>query len=306
MLQKAIQAYRQEGIIGVIVRTMRLIRRKARPFTEPLVWSIGYAMNPWRVTGHPPRNSPGSSRVAYENILRDLALYGIAVDNFEIDWQAYQAYLQAADYPADYYPAWFLEKSLEHFISLQYLEIQADDILIDVASQFSPFPEITHKLYGCQVYHQDLGYEPGVHGNRIGGNAAQMPLQDNFATRISLHCSFEHFEGDADIRFIQESTRVLKHGGRVCIIPLYLNDEYCILTNPFADRSGMVVEPGASIRYVRNWLGGRHGRFYDVNHFVQRVLNTWKPNPFYLYFCEIPDNLIHQCYVRFALVLEKR
>jgi hypothetical protein len=38
----------------------------------------------------------------------------------------------------------------------------------------------------------------------VGSDAAAMPLEDAFADRMALHCSFEHFEG-RDNRFVAEA-----------------------------------------------------------------------------------------------------
>jgi len=62
----------------------------------------------------------------------------------------------------------------------------------------------------------------GFNGNTIGGNATDMLITDGVATKMALHCSFEHFEGDEDIRFIKEADKVLRGEGKMCILPLYL------------------------------------------------------------------------------------
>ena len=74
-----------------------------------------------------------------------------------------------------------------------------------------------------------------------------MDVPDAFADKLFLHNSFEHFEGDADTGFVREAWRVLKPGGRVCIVPLYLSTRHQILTDPFVDRRGVVWDPDAEV-----------------------------------------------------------
>lgn len=204
--------------------------------------------------------------------LRDL---GVPVENFVISPGEYKDYFDKAGY-ADRYPQYYrdniAEKSLEHFIAQRLLEIAPSDIYIDIASQGSPVPEIYHRLYGCTAYAQDLSYPPGVHGDRIGSDAAAMPLPDGAVTKMALHCSFEHFEGDADSGFIKEAARVLRVGGKMAIVPFYLATTYGTLTDLRASRADRAIfDPEALVIAVNDW-GNRHGRFYDPPHFISRVL----------------------------------
>ena len=85
----------------------------------------------------------------------------------------------------------------------------------------------------------------GISDNVIGGYvAANMPLEDGFATKMGLHCSFEHFEGDADMRFIGEASRVLETAVRLCIVPLHLFNTYAIQTDISVLPEGMEFGPG--------------------------------------------------------------
>src|SRR5262249_19042301 len=131
-----------------------------------------------------------------------------------------------------YYPTNLPEKSLEHYIATQLLQLNAQDVYIDIASEHSPVPDIYRRLFAATAYRQDLAYPPGLHADKIGGDAAHMPLPEAFATKMALHCSFEHFEGDSDIGFIRETARVLRPGGAACIVPLYLFEEYAIQIDP--------------------------------------------------------------------------
>ncbi len=47
-------------------------------------------------------------------------------------------------------------------------------------------------------------------------------------SKIALHCAYEMFENDADINLINEANRVLRKGGKMIIIPLYMDHIYHI------------------------------------------------------------------------------
>ena len=131
-----------------------------------------------------------------------------------------------------------------------------------------------------------------------------MPVPDSFASKMTLHCSFEHFEGDADIRFIRESCRVLKFGGKLCILPLYMHRFYAIQTDPLAYKGNFIFEEDATIYYARGW-GERHGRYYDVKHFISRIVQNMGDLKLKLFFVENAKDVHPSCYLRFIALFEK-
>jgi SAM-dependent methyltransferase len=163
------------------------------------------------------------------------------------------------------------QKLLEYFVSLQLLAPRAADVMIDVASEWSIFPEVTRRLTGATVYRQDLIYPRGLHGDRIGGSAANLPVPDGFADILVAHNAFEHFEGTADSDFIREAWRVLRPGGRLCILPLFVSDRPCDLTDPLMDRHGVVWDDEAQVVELP-WWHNRFGRLYDASGVERRVL----------------------------------
>lgn len=196
---------------------------------------------------------------------------------YTIDIHDYHDYIERSDYQqyTNYYnsiKSSFAEKTLEHYLAMKLLDLNEHDVYIDIANARSPTPEIYQKLHGCKTYRQDLIFEPGFHGDTIGGDASAMPLPNGFASAMALHCSFEHFEGDTDIRFIREAKRVLIPGGRMCILPLYTFFKYAIQTDPKA-YPDFKIEEKAIIYHALGW-GNRHGRFYDVPHLINRVRNN--------------------------------
>jgi hypothetical protein len=200
--------------------------------------------------------------------------YTINRAKFETFWRNARYEEEFPAYYGGYYRGFRINKALEHFVSLELMNLLQNQIYIDVASSISIAPTIFSRLTGVQVYMQDLEYPEGIHGNMIGGDAAAMPIPDNFAHAMALHCSFEHFEGDADSRFIREAERVLKPGGVLCIVPLYVVEDYMVYTDPIiAQGEHVVFDSGALICAIPGW-SLRHGRMYSPEQFVQRVVKN--------------------------------
>ena len=245
---------------------------------------------------------------AEERIVNRLRLLGLVAHEYSVDVEDYRRYFTAAryveDFP-DYYDFNLPEKSLEHYIAAKLLQLNEQDVYIDIASEHSPVPEIYHSLYGAKTYRQDLSYPPGLNGEMIGGDAANLPVPGEFATKMALHCSLEHFEGASDIRFIKESARVLKPGGAVCIVPLYLFEDYAIQIDPAVALSAEVEFEDDAVVYCAEGWGNRHGRFYDPEHLVSRLggnLGELRMEIFRIMnFQEVHES----CYVRFVLLIRK-
>lgn len=193
-------------------------------------------------------------------------------------------FAQQAEYEF-YYPNYYvgrdlarLKKIREHFAAAKLLELTKTDVYLDIASQNSPAPQIYERLFGCQVLRQDLEYAPGRNGRLIGGSAGSMPLPNGAVTKMAMHCSLEHFEGDQDIAFIQEAERVLAVGGRLAIVPLYLSDSYFVVTQPsqwarLPEASRPAFPPDAVI-YGSQQSGNRFERYYDAPHLIERLIRS--------------------------------
>jgi hypothetical protein len=201
----------------------------------------------------------------------------IDVEHLFLDREALTRHMRTFRYPR-FYAGGSIEtggareaKILEYFISLQCLPIVASDVVIDVASERSVFPEMVRATIGARVYRQDLIYAPGIQRDRIGGSAEKIPVSANFADKLFLHNSFEHFEKDADTNFIREAWRILKSGGGVCIVPLYLSTRHQIITDPLLDTRDVEWDPGAEI-VERIGHHNRFGRCYSVGTLAERVL----------------------------------
>ena len=198
------------------------------------------------------------------------------------------------------------KKMLEYFACLKLMPINSSDVVIDIASERSVFPDVIRRLAGATVYRQDLIYASGLNGERIGGNAADMPVREGFATKLTLHNSFEHFEGDADAAFVREAWRVLRPGGAMCILPVFLTDQHSILTDPLVDRTDVQWDSDAR---VISLVGHRNrfSRFYSPSTLEARVLRPARDCGFRttMFHLENLHTVEPGSQMHFALVFEK-
>lgn len=248
--------------------------------------------------------------VEYRDITAQLVDTGVAIEPYTVDVADFERYVERAGYSGlSYYDggrvATSREKYLEHYVSLQLLAPEPGQVLIDVASMDSPFADIAGDVYGLETYRQDLMFPVGIDGRTIGGDAAAMPVPDAFADHLTMHCSFEHFEGDSDSRFLHEAARVLRPGGRLCSLPLYTATTYAIQTHARRWRlHDIAFEPGDPV-YVADEWGPPHGRFYDAPNFVSRVVEHLGPMRLRLFTVTNLPEVGGDCYLRYAMLIEK-
>jgi hypothetical protein len=264
------------------------------------------AMSPRNVaTGeHPTGYSPA--------ILEALGELPLALTPYRVDPRRFTCHVRRFAYPRGYAAGPLDDggsrenKLLEYFLSLEILDVQPGQVVIDVASEHSIFPSLVRDAYGATVFRQDLIYPPGVHGDRIGGNGAAMPVSDQFADALVLHNSFEHFEGTADSDFVAEAWRVLRPGGAIVIVPLFVSERYSILSDPLTDRRKIAWDPEARVIELPGWHN-RFGRFYDAAALEKRVVSPARELGYHieiLHFFNVRD--IHpRASTYFALVMRK-
>ena len=239
---------------------------------------------------------------------------GVKVHTYEIDATAYQDYLKLADYPADYYGGGldprqnFTEKTLEHFVSLDFLQLGKESTFIDIAACTSPFSGILREKMGvAHTFQQDLIYPKGIHGNKIGGWAHELYRADESVDAVSLHCSLEHFEGNSDTLFFQELERVLKPGGRAVILPFYLAHEFSNHIDPaynLLKNHHPPIDDKARLRHC-NWYQF-FSRHYDPNALKRRVLDKAPRLELNLYRVSNFKEVYKDSYLRWIGVFEKK
>jgi len=254
-----------------------------------------------------PKAFDFTTQSATEEVRLRLIEAGVSVGSYRVDAARFWSYFRSGGYEPSKYGTYRItvEKALEHYVAMDLLRLTGDDIYIDVASAESVAPDVYKTQVGCRVYRQDLVYPPGLNGDVIGGDAGAMPVPDGFATKMALHCSFEHFEGDADTCLIVEIGRVLRSGGRAVIVPLYISPKYSIWTYPLAwltHGGSPRFDSEALIELERGWRG-RSGRVYDVPHFVSRVVQHLGPLQVQVLRVD-PSQIDPPCYLRFAALFD--
>jgi SAM-dependent methyltransferase len=218
---------------------------------------------------HPALYSPA--------ILDGVRSLDVEIKPFRIDLAAYQAHVRSYPYPRNYAAGSMDEggaleqKLIEYFVSLELLDIQPGQVVVDVASEYSLFPDLVRRQHQATVYRQDLIYPRGIDSDRIGGSASDMPVPDGFADKLVLHNAFEHFEGSADVDFMAEAARVLRPGGQALIVPLLVSDHFAVVTDPLVTKPDDVDAGGACLHEVL-WWHNRFGRCYDAAAVRRRLL----------------------------------
>ena len=161
------------------------------------------------------------------------------------------------------------------------------------------------------VCYNDLRFPKGIRQVdglvEIGGNACDMPTRSNSVNAMVLHCAFEMFEGEYDGLLIEEAARVLKPGGKLIIVPLYITERYFIARGPSANTKGVQYDKGAEIFYIRNYGGKiRSCRIYNPLAFKKRVIRHSNELQLTVYNIKNLADVDQICYANYVAVFTKQ
>lgn len=197
----------------------------------------------------------------------------VPIEEHVIDIPDFERWLTAFPEMFDHYKGNVatIEKCLEHYLTYKELALTPSEVYIDIAASQSKWADILLSK-GYNTYKLDLAYPPGIRGREIGADAGNTGLQDNCSSVLSLHCAYETFINDADIRFIREAGRILKPGGRLAIVPLYTDERYFIMSCAHLDLSDHQLDGGA----IRVWreddcTNASFSRHYSPESFADRI-----------------------------------
>jgi hypothetical protein len=259
-----------------------------------------------------PTTTVGAPDERPDMVEASLAGAGISVGEWTVPADGFARYLDAAGYP-DWYlggpsggDRFFGQKALEHYVSIELASVVPGDVVVDVASNGSPFAGIVRRIAGARCFENDLQFPRGLHGDRIGGDAASMPVPPGFADVMTLHCSFDHFEGSSDIGFASDAGRVLRAGGRAVILPLYLASEFGAKVDPRLRLPDLRLDPGMR-RFLMPGLDVRFSRLYDPGRLQSRVLDPARAAGLEPELLRVRggEELVPGSYLNFALLLRK-
>lgn len=171
------------------------------------------------------------------------------------------------------------KKFTEFFVTFSLLEPGPHDVVMDAGAGsqgYLSFVESKQRIL------QDVAISLKTR-RRLRGvdfvqcDAGNISVQDRTVDKISCHHSFEHFRGDSDTGFIREVQRILKPGGRCCIVTIFIADNYVEITDSpsfdlkFDERSKRVIDLTATI--AGGEFSGNYARVYDLEAFQRRVLD---------------------------------
>lgn len=200
---------------------------------------------------------------------------GIEIEEIEIDIGDFGQWMGKYPSIVDTYKDYGdvkIEKVLEHYLTLKYLDVKQEDILIDIAAAGSNLAKVLRKK-GMKAYRQDLTYPDGINGYDIGGDAGNMPLSEAFADVLTLHCAFECFQGDADVKFAREAGRILRGGGRVGIIPLYIDTITFVKISPWCDKRNIQIGQDTKFLWRDDTYKEPFSRHYSPETFSSRIIS---------------------------------
>lgn len=238
-----------------------------------------YRYRRWALRHAPQYRNPTPSEL--EQIEQDLASAGVTVHGISPPASDFKQFLEAGYFPSDYYggvgsSVWD-EKLLEHWLSSELLDLKSygpDDVYVDVAALSSPWAKILRERFDVQAFAIDLSLDArfaDLPYYRVE-DATKTSFASGSVRGMSLHCAYEMFLRDDDVKLMDEAARILRPGGKMVILPLYMHTHYCAYSTPEYYGKGY-SDPNAK-EYVRlDCTGIPSSRKYDAQTLYRRVLS---------------------------------
>lgn len=236
----------------------------------PLRQALFHLRRPFAPRGWPDSFSPSLRERVAREFTPILRTHPLRAEDF---WKFKEGCGYAERYVSYMGPGLLNEKLLEHFVSLELLAPRKGETLIDVGAAASPFAEYCAERLGLETYALDLGYPSGVNGRKIGCSVESIPMPDASVDVMTLHCTIDHFEGACDSLFLREAARLLRPGGRLCVLPVYFAPRPANVCDPRRYSPRARFDADAEVRPVAGY-NNRFGRFYSVETFRERVLGA--------------------------------
>lgn len=230
-----------------------------------------------------PLHIPPNSTQLQEIERRMIEEVGVPVRTLDISPKEFSAFKEEFPFPEVYSRSGGLreEKLLEHFIAyklcgLQNAAYRDDCAYIDVAGGGAPWAKMLRQK-GVNAFAIDLKVHPAY--KRLDYyrqmDAKNTTFADSSVSAMSLQCAYEMFLRNDDILFVDESNRILKPGGKVIVVPLYMNTTHGGFSSP--DYYGKGYADKGANEWIRPEMWGiPFAREYDAPALKERIVERAK------------------------------
>ena len=171
------------------------------------------------------------------------------------------------------------KKWLELYTSWQLLGIKSTDVYMDAAGgKYSYISTVNcaGKIMQDINFAEELKKSASKDVRFLLSPSDAIDAPDESIDKISCHHSIEHFQGDADIGFINEVQRILKPKGRCVIVPVFISDKHYLISDKmdfsFWEEEGIILKdrlaglPGGK-------RSGNFSRVYNLETLQKRLLS---------------------------------
>jgi len=188
------------------------------------------------------------------------------------------------------------KKMLELYISYQLLNIEPEDVYMDAAGgQYSYASRIDCK----KKIIQDIRLSDKLknfHGNNVtylDCSCAEIPLPEKSVNKISCHHSIEHFQQNADIDFMKELQRIMAHGGKCVILPIFISSKALLIAdqtsfNRWNEEGEWLIDETATLPGGAG--SGHFSRVYSPESLTNRLINQFNSELFKLQLVSVKMN----------------
>lgn len=207
----------------------------------------------------------------------------------------------------------YRRKILEYYYAYNFLcldNASTSYTYIDVGASGSPFAEWLRNNKKIRAFAVDLKhFRRSDLDYYIEADATHLPFEDETVDGISMQSSFECFCGnDIETKLIIEYARVLKKGGRIIILPLYMHNIFLSSLSPNFYGMGNVDEGAVECIRIDCGRGLQFARFYDIEALDQRVISVAEEYGLTVHIYSIPNQNVEIdgfVYLKFILELRK-
>jgi SAM-dependent methyltransferase len=213
----------------------------------------------------------------------ELRRLGLPVKRLELTTDEYRQFVSVPALRSYGMLKYCHSKVLEYLTTARLLELRNGMHLLDAAggSTAEYLRAVSDHVPGVHGYIQDpfAATELKASFEVLTGSIEAIGVAAQSLDAISCHHSIEHFRDDLDSRFIEESIRVLRPGGRLVIVPVFITTTYAEIWLHKASAGANAGDPAAQKIIDRTATFAGWGpyegfaRTYDVDALRRRILS---------------------------------